>query len=606
MKTSKKLLVALLCILLLVGCGSNTNNETQNSETSDTTAQSDDKGQYYLNQLKNYEVREKNSTKEDNQEFDAFLDQIFLDTVSENYLFMVQNVEDYKSLGIEKPDASLGHLSYEIDEEELKKVEDELDELLAFDYDSLSLRQQYDYDMYHYSLLESLCKLYYSKYQLIFSEASSFSDNLMLVLMEFNLTDKESEQDFLTLFSLVPTYIEEAIAYSDGQMKDGLYHTDKMLNTEINYLDSLIENNCSSLSETYKDTDISNEVDSAIDEYLIPSFVTLRDYLKTLLGKSSESLPLCQIDQNYAEYTYLIASSNNESIDTMFDELVDFYVDGVNKFIDDYQKNNNLLEEYDAYINQDIEPFNLNGEDLLEYLRNNTKDRYPYLEDINYTISELDTLGSTTAGYYVSPPVDNPSRNVIRINADSSSNFSTMENFEVLAHEGFPGHLYQNAYYQQSNPHRFRTTNTFIGYTEGYADLASYDAINLIDFDDEAYLDVAILNTLTFKVHVIYSIIDLGVNYYGWDKDTLADNLNDLGLDSDSASTMYETVVSMPGIYCRYGLGFISQFNLRNKAIEELGDKFDYVEYANVILENGPLPFTILKKAVEDYINENK
>lgn len=603
MKTSKKLLILLICLFLLFGCSTSSEN---GSASNDTTSESEDLGLYYLNQLKNYEVREKDSTLQDNAEFNAYLDQVFLDTVSDNYLFMIQNVDDYKALEIEKPEVSLGHISYDYDEDEVNKVIKQLDDLLAFDYNTLSLKQQYDYDMYHYSLLETLCGIYYDKYGLIFSESNGFSENLMTVFMEINLDSEEDEQDFLKLLALVPEYVDEAINYCDSQMENGLFHSDEMLNTEIDYLNSLIENNCSSLSQTFMDCDIANEIDAAISDYLIPSFTTLRDYLKTLLGKSESALPLCKIDQNYAEYIYLASSSNNESIDTMFDELVTYYTDSINAFVEDYQKNENLLEDYETFINQDLEPFNLSGKDLLEYLRNNTSQRYEYLDDISYTVSELDTLGSSTAGYFVVPPVDNPNRNVIRINTNSSSNFSNMELIEVLAHEGFPGHLYENAYYQRTNPHPFRSTNSFLGYTEGYADLASMDAISLLNFDDESYLDVALINSLTFNNHVIFSIIDLGVNYYGWDLDTLSEKLEELGLSSSYASYFYDTVISMPGVFTNYGLGFISHLNLRNKAIQELGDKFDYVEYSNTILENGALPFAILKKAVENYINENK
>lgn len=603
MKTSKKLLILLICLFLLFGCSASSEN---GGASNNTASESEDLGLYYLNQLKNYEAREKDSTLEDNAEFDAYLDQVFLDAVSDNYLFMIQNVDDYKALGIEKPEVSLGHISYDYDEDEVNEIIKQLDDLLAFDYNTLSLRQQYDYDMYHYSLLETLCSIYYNKYDLIFSKSNSFAENLMIVFMEFNLDSEEDEQDYLKLLACLPEYINEAISYCDLQMENGLFHSDEMLNTEIDYLNTLIENNCSSLSQTFKDSDIANEIDAAISDYLIPSFTTLRDYLKTLLGKSESALPLCEIDQNYAEYIYLASSSNNEPIDTMFDELVAYYTDSINAVVEDYQKNENLLEDYDAFINQDLEPFNLSGKDLLEYLRNNTYQRYEYLDDIDYTVSELDTLGSSTAGYFVVPPVDNQNRNVIRINTNSSSNFSSMELIEALAHEGFPGHLYENAYYQRTNPHPFRATNSFIGYTEGYADLASMDAISLLNFDDESYLDVALIDSITFNDHVIISIIDLGVNYYGWDLDTLSEKLEELGLSSSYASYFYDTVTSMPGLFTNYGLGFISHLNLRNMAMQELGDKFDYVEYSNTILENGALPFAILKKAVENYINETK
>ena len=82
--------------------------------------------------------------------------------------------------------------------------------------------------------------------------------------------------------------------------------------------------------------------------------------------------------------------------------------------------------------------------------------------------------------------------------------------------------------------------------------------------------------------------------------------MDQMGLDSDYAEELYEYVISMPAIYSRYGVGFVTFYNLREKAKEELGDKFDYVSFSDTILKNGPLPFNILEGAVNEYIDENK
>ena len=174
-----------------------------------------------------------------------------------------------------------------------------------------------------------------------------------------------------------------------------------------------------------------------------------------------------------------------------------------------------------------------------------------------------------------------------------------------MAHEGFPGHLYQNIYFQQTNPHKVRATQSFVGYTEGYADLAAYDALEMLDIPNE-YKGIARIDSITFNSHILYSIIDLGVNYFGWNVKTLAKKLDNLMLDSSMAQDLYDTVVAMPGVFVRYGVGFVNHINLRKKAMDELGDKFDYVAYDKAIVENGPLPFAILEGVVEDYINENK
>lgn len=591
MKRISKLLSILLVLFILVGCGEDSSPSAEN---------------YYLTQLKNYEVREKNSTLDDNKDFDLFLDTIFDELVSDNYLYMHFNVADYKAMGIEKPEVGFGHIVYGVDEEEFNKTEKQLEELLAFDYDKLSLRQQYDYDLLHYSLLETLCGLEYSKYNLIFSSSSQFSDGIVTNLMEFAMYDEESEEDFLAVLKDVPNYINEAIEYSKQQSNDGLYHSDDMLDEEISYIDNLISSNGKSIYEHYKEYDIYLEVKELVENEVIPAFVTLKEYLNTLYGKTkSDKLALTKINKGYAEYTYITNTSNNGDMYAIYTQLIEVYSDWVNNFINAYQNNEHILEDYEDFLNDD-KAINLSAEDMLEYLRNNSSKRYEYLEDANYVVSALDTLGDSTLGYYVSPPIDNLNQNVIRVNAKiNNEEYDQMSVFEVMAHEGFPGHLYQNIYFQQKNPHKFRATQSFIGYTEGYADLAAMDAIDMLNVDD-GYKAVAKLNSITFNSHLLLSIVDLGVNYFGWDVNTIGNKLEKLFLDKAIAQPLYDMVVAMPGTFVRYGVGYVSHLNLRKKAMDELGDKFDFVAYDRAIIENGPLPFAILEGVVEDYINENK
>lgn len=591
MKRISKLLSILLVLFILVGCGEDSSPSAEN---------------YYLTQLKNYEVREKNSTLDDNKDFDLFLDTIFDELVSDNYLYMHFNVADYKAMGIEKPEVGFGHIVYGVDEEEFNKTEKQLEDLLAFDYDSLSLRQQYDYDLLHYSLLETLCGLEYSKYNLIFSSSSQFCDGIVTNLMEFAIYDEESEEDFLAVLKDVPNYINEAIEYSKQQSNDGLYHSDDMLDEEISYIDNLISSNGKSIYEHYKEYDIYPEVKELVENEVIPAFVTLKEYLNTLYGKTkSDKLALTKINKGYAEYTYITNTSNNGDMYAIYTQLIEVYSDWVNNFINAYQNNEHILEDYEDFLNDD-KAINLSAEDMLEYLRNNSSKRYEYLEDANYVVSALDTLGDSTLGYYVSPPIDNLNQNVIRVNAKiNNEDYDQMSVFEVMAHEGFPGHLYQNIYFQQKNPHKFRATQSFIGYTEGYADLAAMDAIDMLNVDD-GYKAVAKLNSITFNSHLLLSIVDLGVNYFGWDVNTIGNKLEKLFLDKAIAQPLYDMVVAMPGTFVRYGVGYVSHLNLRKKAMDELGDKFDFVAYDRAIIENGPLPFAILEGVVEDYINENK
>lgn len=611
----KKLLSLFLVLLLLAGCGKTIDDKVVDDSSYNQTLDINNEelsGKYFLDLLKNYEVREKShDVTVDNADFNAFLDTVFNDTVTESYLFMHTSVTDYKAMGLTKPEVTWGNLEYGADNEQIESMINQYNTLLSFDYDTLTYTQQYDYDLLQYSLLETLCGLYFYEYNLIFSDSGSVSDNIITNLMEFKFYDEESVDDYIELLKDVPNYINQAIEYSKKQSENNLYHTDTMLDSEVVYIKSIIDDDGQSLIDAFKTNseyqDKYDEVVNLIKYDVCDSFNTLYDYVLTLYGLGDdESLQLSNIDQDYAEYVFITNTSNNASLEDTFLALYTFYANTVNAFLDAYQANEDLYTEYYEFIgNNEVEPLNLDGKEMLEYLRNNTNTRYKKI-DVDYTVSELSTLGSSTAGYYVTAPLDDLNQNVIRLNPNFTSVGTGISNYEILAHEGFPGHLYQNYYFMNTNPHNFRSTQTFIGYTEGYADLAAFDALELLDYPDSEMFKCAMVESTILNAHVVYSIIDMAVNYMGYDLDATKDLMEQMGLDSDYAEELYEYVISMPAIYCRYGVGFVTFYNLREKAKEELGDKFDYVSFSDTILKNGPLPFNILEGAVNEYIDENK
>ena len=611
----KKLLSLFLVLLLLAGCGKTIDDKVVDDSSYNQTLDIKNEelsGKYFLDLLKNYEVRKKShDVTVDNADFNAFLDTVFNDTVTESYLFMHTSVTDYKAMGLTKPEVTWGNLEYGVDNEQIESMINQYNTLLSFDYDTLTYTQQYDYDLLQYSLLETLCGLYFYEYNLIFSDSGSVSDNIITNLMEFKFYDEESVDDYIELLKDVPNYINQAIEYSKKQSENNLYHTDTMLDNEVVYIKSIIDDDGQSLIDAFK---TNSEYQAKYDEVVnlikydvCDSFNTLYDYVLTLYGLGEdESLQLSNIDQDYAEYVFITNTSNNASLEDTFLALYTFYANTVNAFLDAYQANEDLYTEYYEFIgNNEVEPLNLDGKEMLEYLRNNTNTRYNKV-NVDYTVSELSTLGSSTAGYYVTAPLDDLNQNVIRLNPNFTSVGTGISNYEILAHEGFPGHLYQNYYFMHTNPHNFRSTQNFIGYTEGYADLAAFDALELLDYPDSEMFKCAMVESTILNAHVVYSIIDMAVNYMGYDLDATKDLMDQMGLDSDYAEELYEYVISMPAIYSRYGAGFVTFYNLREKAKEELGDKFDYVSFSDTILKNGPLPFNILEGAVNEYIDENK
>lgn len=611
----KKIISLLLSLFILVACTGNKVNNNSNN-TNNTSNTSNTNGEYYLNLLKNYEVLDKdpNSTNKDNEEFNDFLNRVFKETIESDYMYMHSSVSDYKAMDLTKPEVTLGDLTYGVNEDDLKAQEDYLNELTSFDYDSLSYSQQIDYDLFKYSLYETLCGYYYSNYTLLFSSDTDLSSNIMTNLVEFSYYDEESLEDYIVILNDVSRYIDDAISYTDAQVKDGIYHTKYMLDEQIEYIDSVAvdEDNTiiSSFENAMKEVDFIDDstkqdyiskVSEIVKNDINPALKKLSNYLSNLRTTSSENVTYYALDPSYAEYKFIVSSSNNGDVETIYSELVDYYnnlVDGYNKFISDQDA---IDEFYEIYNNEIL---NSDYKTQLDYLKNNMDDKYTNIGNVDYVVSELDTLGSSTAAYYVTAPLDNPNQNVIRVNANNTGT-DKVSSFEILAHEGFPGHLYQHIMFMKSNPNNFRHTQSFIGYTEGWADLASNDALGLLS-DNELVMAYLRTTSVTTQSHIIFSMWTILIHYYGYSLEDFKEVASGFGLDDSYIEEYYNYIVSIGMTYLYYGVGFISHLNIRQEAIDELGDKFSYTSYHDALLENGPVPFVLLKQIVSHYIDENK
>lgn len=167
----KKLLCILLSLFIFTACSVSKNNNLDNNlnenfnNTDNNGLNKNSSGEYYLNLLKNYEVLDKdpNSSIKDNQEFDDFLSEVFKETIESSYLYMHSSLSDYKSMSLTKPSVDLGELVYGINAEDISREEEHLNKLNSFEYSSLSYDQQIDYDLYKYSLYETLCGYYFFK-----------------------------------------------------------------------------------------------------------------------------------------------------------------------------------------------------------------------------------------------------------------------------------------------------------------------------------------------------------------------------------------------------------------------------------------------------------
>ena len=117
-------------------------------------------------------------------------------------------------------------------------------------------------------------------------------------------------------------------------------------------------------------------------------------------------------------------------------------------------------------------------EETMNYLKKAIKKDFPKLEEVNCTIKYVHKSleDHLSPAFYLTPPIDNYKENSVYINRGGNTNMDEL--FPTLAHEGYPGHLFQNVYFSQQNPNPVRSLFNYGGYSEGwatYCELYSYD-----------------------------------------------------------------------------------------------------------------------------------
>ncbi len=174
--------------------------------------------------------------------------------------------------------------------------------------------------------------------------------------------------------------------------------------------------------------------------------------------------------------------------------------------------------------------------------------------------------------------------------------------FDIISHEGIPGHMLQHAYYKSTGANKLRTLLGYTGYVEGWASYAQ--------FYSAKYFEGTEIEKTAYKASCLYdkamlylsTMIDIEINYYGR---TLAQLQQDQFYSqifdgSESSIERYNYMVQNPAVYASYGYG--------NYKMEQLRSEFDGtdLEFHTAVLSVGPTTYEILADHVLGRIEEGR
>lgn len=550
------------------------------------------------------------------EEFDALTKEVFLDNVQSDSITLNYTLANPEKYGITDYKATLGDFSLEAMKENLAKCENYSARLEAINYKKLTDDQKLTYDvMKDYYKVDDNAEdllLYYE----ILSPTVGLQAQLPILYAEYSFYDKDDIDAYLELLPCTYDYFNQIIEFEKLKSDAGLFMSDRSADDIIKQCESLIsdtENNflITVFNDKVEQYDglTKDEIKAyqeknkdAVLNYVIPAYQLLIDGLKSLKGTGTNEGGLSNYEKGKEYYESLVRSETGS--DRSVEDLI--------KLLDKYMAKNIasmqvLLAKDASLLDQASNPSYpmTDPEEILTYLQDAIKERFPDMDKVNYTVKYVHKSleDFISPAFYLTPAIDNYEENSIYING--SDKFDLSQIFTTLAHEGYPGHLFQNVYYAQQNPNPVRSTMNFGGYSEGWATYVEMISYHMAGIDDNL---ASLLEQNNAVILMMYARADIGINYEGWTRQDSDDYLKSmLGItDEDTLDQFYIAMVEEPANYLQYTIGYIEMMELRNKAEKALGDKFSEKAYHEFILKTGPSQFYVIDKYLDKWIDSVK
>lgn len=546
--------------------------------------------------------------------FDQLCGKLFHDQLSDGYLTLHYTLAEPASYGITDCERNFGEFSLDILKQAGKTQMEDQAALKAIPAELLTQEQQLTYKILDaaFTAEEKFqgLELYYQP----LAPTVGIQAQLPVLLAEYIFYSKHDVEDYLILLSTIDHYYEQILEFEKEKSKAGLFMTDVCIDTIVTdceaYLMPPEENFLASTFEERIDamTDLTDEEKSAykkqnleiLADHFIPAYELLLNGLNELKGSCTNEKGLCFYPEGKQYYEYLVHSSTGttyETIDKLKEAVetrLNYDLAAMSKLLLDHEELGSQLDDYSFSY---TEP-----EEILEHLKEAISVDFPELEDSGYTTKYVPSSLEHTLSpaFFLVPPMDRYKDCVIYINRGSVSTSGDL--YTTLAHEGYPGHLYQNIYFLSHCDSPLRKILNFSSYSEGWATYVENYAYTMDNgLSPELGQLLAHNASATLALH---ALLDININYYGWDKEQVASYLSQYYSTDDPTvvDEIYGYMLNAPVNYLNYYVGYLEISNMKEQAERTLKEQFNLKEFNRFILDIGPAPFTVIKPCFEEWL----
>lgn len=542
--------------------------------------------------------------------FSEFCTTLFREEMKSNTMNLHFTLKDPKAAGIDSYEITLGSLSGDSPHNQARQLKKLSEELKKYSHrslkgkDRLTCRLLSDYISRQQNLAA------YPYYDEPLTPSGGVTSQLPVLLAEYTFRNTRDIKDYLGLLSQMDTYFLGILDYEQKKADAGLFMSDEAClkviegcevfteHPDDNFLIDTFSNRLNAmdgLTDTQKNAYLKQH-SKVLSDHVIPAYSQMIKGLTMLLGRGHNNWGLCSFPEGKAYYEAVVSADTgcDDSVEDLFSQIA-------KARREDLTFCQNLLEKNPKLASQSPKPDAALKEEnaMLSRLQKEILTDFPAPPQTEVEICHVDPALSEylAPAFYITAPIDDISHNRIYIN--DAKNDTDIYYFTTLAHEGYPGHLYQTICTSSYGAPEVLSLLNYPGYTEGWATYTEMQSFYYAGLDPDL---ASLLQHNQAATLSLYATADIGIHYFGWEKEKNAAFWSEYGVD-DTATVkrITDLILEEPGNYLKYYVGYLKFRQMREQLALE-NKSFSVSAFHEAILRTGPSPFSVLEETVRDQL----
>lgn len=542
--------------------------------------------------------------------FSEFCTTLFREEMKSNTMNLHFTLKDPKAAGIDSYEITLGSLSGDSPHNQARQLKKLSEELKKYSHrslkgkDRLTCRLLSDYISRQQNLAA------YPYYDEPLTPSGGVTSQLPVLLAEYTFRNTRDIKDYLGLLSQMDTYFLGILDYEQKKADAGLFMSDEAClkviegcevfteHPDDNFLIDTFSNRLNAmdgLTDTQKNAYLKQH-SKVLSDHVLPAYSQMIKGLTMLLGRGHNNWGLCNFPEGKAYYEAVVSADTgcDDSVEDLFSQIA-------KARREDLTFCQNLLEKNPKLASQSPKPDAALKEEnaMLSRLQKEILTDFPAPPQTDVEICHVDPALSEylAPAFYITAPIDDISHNRIYIN--DAKNDTDIYYFTTLAHEGYPGHLYQTICTSSYGAPEVLSLLNYPGYTEGWATYTEMQAFYYAGLDPDL---ASLLQHNQAATLSLYATADIGIHYFGWEKEKNAAFWREYGVDNTATvKRITDLILEEPGNYLKYYVGYLKFRQMREQLALE-NKSFSVSAFHEAILRTGPSPFSVLEETVRDQL----